>query len=81
MTAPRTYMVPAVLVTVLCFLPTGIAAIVFAAQAGSRTSVGDFQGAAEASRKARILVYTSVGIGVLFWLFVIIGAASGSSTS
>jgi hypothetical protein len=81
---PQTYLVPSILVTIFCFLPTGIAAIVFAAKAGSSTTVGDFQGAADASRKARMLVFVSVGIGLLFWLFwlivIAVGATSGGSS-
>ncbi|MBO4257511.1 CD225/dispanin family protein [Streptomyces griseorubiginosus] len=79
---PQTYLVPSILVTLFCFLPTGIAAIVFAAKAGSSTTVGDFQGAADASRKARMLVLVSVGIGLLFWLtMIIVGVASSGSSA
>ncbi|MBD9703667.1 CD225/dispanin family protein [Streptomyces sp. ID01-12c] len=73
-------MTPAILVTLLCFLPTGIAAIVFASQVSAKATTGDYQGAAQASRRARILVLVSVGIGVLFWLILII-AMSASDTS
>ncbi|MFI5792187.1 CD225/dispanin family protein [Streptomyces sp. NPDC051677] len=77
---PNSYMTPAILVTLLCFLPTGIAAIVFASQVSAKSAAGDYPGAVEASRKARILILVSVGIGVVFWLIVII-AASASDTS
>ncbi|MDX3515995.1 CD225/dispanin family protein [Streptomyces caniscabiei] len=77
---PESYMTPAILVTLLCFLPTGIAAIVFASQVSAKATTGDYQGAAQASRRARILVLVSVGIGVLFWLILII-AMSASDTS
>lgn len=79
--APQTYLTPAILVTLFCFLPTGIAAIVFAAKVGAKSAAGDFQGAAEASRKARILVLVSVGIGLVFWLLVLLGTVIGSDTS
>lgn len=77
---PESYMTPAILVTLLCFLPTGIAAIVFASQVSAKATTGDYQGAAQASRRARILILVSVGIGVLFWLILII-AMSASDTS
>ncbi|MFH8898615.1 CD225/dispanin family protein [Streptomyces coeruleorubidus] len=77
---PESYMTPAILVTLLCFLPTGIAAIVFASQVSAKATTGDYQGAAQASRRARILILVSVGVGVLFWLIFII-ALSASDTS
>ncbi|MFD8224625.1 CD225/dispanin family protein [Streptomyces massasporeus] len=77
---PESYMTPAILVTLLCFLPTGIAAIVFASQVSAKATTGDYQGAAQASRRARILILVSVGVGVVFWLILII-AMSVSDTS
>lgn len=77
---PETYMTPAILVTVFCFLPTGVAAIIFASQVSAKGSAGDFQGAAQASRRARILVFVSIGASLLFWLIIII-AVSMSDTS
>ncbi|WP_159036719.1 MULTISPECIES: CD225/dispanin family protein [Streptomyces] len=74
-------MTPAILVTLFCFLPTGIAAIVFASQVQSKWTVGDFAGAAEASRKARLYVVVSVLAGCLAWVILIaIGFASTPST-
>ncbi|WP_328838229.1 CD225/dispanin family protein [Streptomyces europaeiscabiei] len=78
---PESYMTPAILVTLLCFLPTGIAAIVFASQVSAKATTGDYQGSVQASRRARILILVSVGIGVLFWLILIIAiGASDTST-
>lgn len=80
--APSSYLTPAILVTLFCFLPTGIAAIVFASQVQSKWTVGDFAGAAEASRKARLFVIVSVAVGFLAWVvFLAIGFASGPSTT
>ncbi|RKT07219.1 interferon-induced transmembrane protein [Streptomyces sp. 3211.6] len=79
--APASYLTPAILVTLFCFLPTGIAAIVFASQVQSKWTVGDFAGAAEASRKARLYVVVSVLAGCLAWVILIaIGFASTPST-
>ncbi|MDW8804991.1 CD225/dispanin family protein [Streptomyces scabiei] len=77
---PESYMTPAILVTLLCFLPTGIAAIVFASQVSAKAAAGDYPGSVQASRRARILILVSVGIGVLFWLIIII-AIGASDTS
>ena len=58
--AIQTYMLPAILVTLFCFLPTGIAAIVFASQVSSKRNVGDYNGALHASKQARL--WTIVGM-------------------
>ncbi|MFD8233501.1 CD225/dispanin family protein [Streptomyces sp. NPDC059696] len=76
---PESYMTPAILVTLLCFLPTGIAAIVFASQVSAKATAGDYEGAAQASRNARILILVSVGIAVLFWLIIIIAASTSGA--
>ncbi|ANP52834.1 hypothetical protein AVL59_27755 [Streptomyces griseochromogenes] len=74
-------MVPAVLVTLFCFLPTGIAAIVFASQASSKGNVGDFEGATQASQKARLYVIVSLLAGLAFWVIVLAISLSTSSTT
>ena len=58
------YLVPAILVTVLCCLPTGIAAIVYAAQVNTKLASGDYPGAQESSRKAKMWCWISAGVGV-----------------
>ena len=70
------YLVQAILVTLFCCLPFGIAAIVFAAQVDSKASAGDIQGALEASRKARTWTWVSFGCGLagaMLYLLVLIG--------
>jgi hypothetical protein len=67
MTAPvPNYMVWAILVTLFCFLPTGIAAIVFASQVNTKLAAGDRAGAVEASNKAKMWSLISVAAGVVF---------------
>ena len=78
---PQNFLVPAILVTLFCFLPTGIAAIVFANQVNSKWGVGDFQGAQKASQNAKIWTFVSLGVGLLIGLIIIISAASSSSDS
>ena len=55
----------AILVTVLCCLPLGMAAIVFSAIGLARQRSGDFVGAESAARTARILNWTSFGIALV----------------
>ncbi|MFH8408839.1 CD225/dispanin family protein [Streptomyces sp. NPDC018019] len=74
---PRSYLVPAVLVTLLCFLPTGIAAIVFATQASAKFHAGDHAGAERASARARLWTFISLGGGLVLLLLVLIPGAAG----
>jgi hypothetical protein len=68
----KTYLVPAILVTLFCFWPTGIAAIIFAAQVSSKLSMGDYQGAVQASKQARL--WTKVSL-IVFGVLLVIGIA------
>ncbi|MFJ2926386.1 CD225/dispanin family protein [Streptomyces massasporeus] len=78
---PPTYMVGAILVTLFCFFPTGIAAIVFSSQVSAKATAGDLAGAAEASRKARLWVIVSLAVGVLAWIVLMVVSLSTSSTT
>jgi Interferon-induced transmembrane protein len=49
----------------LLFLPLGIVAIVFAAQAHSKANAGDYGGAAQAARTSNAVAYFAYGMGVL----------------
>lgn len=72
------YLVQAILVTIFCCLPFGIAAIVFAAQVNGKLGAGDYNGAVETSKKARTWCWVSfwVGLGVSsLWLLITIGVA------
>ena len=64
------YMGWAIVTLILCFWPTGIAAVAHASQVGNRLAVGDVAGAKESSRKAKIWCWITFGI-----------ASSGSSPS
>jgi hypothetical protein len=67
------HMVFAVLVTIFCFLPTGIVAIISSSQVSSRLAVGDIAGAKVASKNAQMWCLISLGIGlfggILFAIF------------
>lgn len=71
-------LVKAILSTVLCCMPLGIAAIVFVVQAGSHASHGRTLEAADANRKAHQFANWSIGIGIvtngIWFLLMIIGA-------
>lgn len=72
------YLIQAIVVTVLCCLPTGIAAIVFAAQVNGKLQSGDLEGARNASRQAKRWCWISFGVGIVVTIiYFIIGFFSG----
>jgi hypothetical protein len=74
------YLVWAIVVTLLCFLPTGIVAIVYASQVGSKLAAGDIAGAREASNKAKMWTIISAVIGVIIVVAVFAGAAATTNS-
>lgn len=67
------YLVFAILSTVFCCLPSGIAAIVYAAQVNGKLQAGDVAGAQAASRNAKLWCLISLGLGLglmLLWVML-----------
>lgn len=62
---PPTYLVWSVVMTLLCCMPAGIAAIVFSCQVSSKFYAGDMEGAERASRNAEIWIIVSFVLGVM----------------
>ncbi len=63
--APSNYLVQAILVTLCCCLPFGIASIVYAAQVNGKYAAGDVEGAYESARKAKMWFWWGLGIGLI----------------
>ena len=62
----------AIAVMILCFWPTGIAAVVYASQVDSKLAARDYFGAQESSRKARMWCWITFAIGVVLWVISIV---------
>ena len=68
---PPNYLVFAILTTLFCCLPFGIASIVFSAQVNSKYAMGDYSGALQSSAKARqFAIYSAIAFGVGLVLLV-----------
>jgi predicted secreted protein len=82
-TPPPNYLVWAILSTLFCCLPLGIASIVFAAQVNSKYTAGDLAGAQDSSDKAKKFAIWSaiagVVVGVLYVLLVVVGGVLSNS--
>lgn len=79
---PKNHLVMAILSTLCCCLPSGIVAIVFAAQVDGKWAAGDVSGAQDYSEKAKLWGFVSIGLGLvgglLYGLLVAAGAASSA---
>jgi predicted secreted protein len=83
---PPNNLVWAILSTLFCCLPLGVASIVFAAQVNGKWAAGDFAGAQDSARKARqFALWSTIAGVVVLVLYVILvvglgvlGSASGS---
>ena len=82
-TPPPNHLVWAILSTLFCCLPLGVASIVFAAQVNSKFAAGDMAGAQDSSEKARKFALWATIIGavlaVLYILLVVVLGVAGSS--
>lgn len=65
------YMVPAI-ISIFCCWPLAIVAIIFAAQVNGKVAAGDIQGAMDASKKAKLFSYISIGLGLGLGLIYLI---------
>lgn len=65
------YLIPAI-ISVFCCWPLAIVAIIFAAQVNGKVAAGDIQGALDASKKAKLFSYISIGLGLGLGLIYLI---------
>ncbi len=81
--APSNHLVPAILTTVFCCLPFGIASIVKAAQVNSLWQSGQYDAARKASDDAKkwwmVSLFVALGLYVLYFVAVI-ALGAGSTT-
>ena len=75
---PPNHLVWAILSTLFCCLPLGIASIVFSAQVNSKFAAGDLAGAQDSSNKARqFALWATIAGVVLAVLYIILVAVLG----
>lgn len=70
------YLLQAILVTLFCCLPSGIVAIVYAAQVNTKLKAGDYDGAVEASTKAKTWCWISFGVGLAIIIIAVLANLS-----
>lgn len=65
------YLIPAIL-SLFCCWPLAIVAIIFAAQVNGKVAAGDMAGAVDASKKAKLFSFISIGIGLVVGLIYLV---------
>lgn len=65
-TPPKNYLIEAIVTTICCCLPFGIAAIVFASKVDRLAMQGDYAGAIDAANKAKMYAIIAVVAGLIY---------------
>ena len=84
---PDNYLVWAILSTILCCLPLGVASIVFSSQVSSKWAIGDYAGALDSSNKAKqfalwsAIAYVIVMVVVVIIYIIFFGVLFGLSAT
>lgn len=72
---PNTYMVWAIVTTILCCIPTGIVSIVYAGKVSKLYSEGQYDAAVKASNSAKVWAIVSVFVGIIADIIAFAGGA------
>jgi len=79
---PPIYLWQSIVVTLLCCLPLGVIAIIFASQVESRYNIGDIEGSQTSSNRARNLCIWSLvaGLigGILYFILIFVVEIGGA---
>lgn len=75
------YMIFAIFTTLLCCMPLGIAAIVFASKINSCQRMGDYAGAQNAAKKAKLFSIIGAAVGLVVTILYIVVFVMGMKES
>lgn len=70
------YLIPSI-ISLICCLPLGIVAIIFAARVNGQVQQGDTAGALDSSRKAKLFSYIGLALGAIWILIWIVMTVLG----
>ena len=69
---PSNYLAWSIVVTLLCFVPSGVVAIIYSGMVNSRFDRGDIAGARKASEYAQWWIIISIVVGLIFVPFQVL---------
>jgi hypothetical protein len=72
------YLIWSIVTTLLCCLPAGVVAIVYSTQVNGKLQSGDYAGAVDASKKAKMWCLISAGTSVVFFIIGILLSIANS---
>jgi hypothetical protein len=70
-----------VVIGTIMFFPIGIFGVYMSSQISRKRAMGDSVGAMEASNRARLLGFIAIGVGIVWWLFLLFAGCSALSYS
>ena len=86
-TSVSNYLIPAI-ISLICCMPLGIVAVIFAAQVNGKVQAGDIAGATDSAKKAKMFSFIGIGLGlaaiicyVLFWVILGVGLSLSNAGS
>ena len=68
---PKTHLTKAIIITIFCCLPFGIASIIHASRVSSSYAVGNYEYAVEESDKANKWANIGIIVGIIYYTFYI----------
>jgi len=71
-------MILSIVATLFCCLPGGIVGIVFAAQAGTALTAGDYAEAKQKAKSSMTAALISMGCGIAMYIFFIVMSVIGA---
>ena len=80
-TRPDSWLVWSILSTILCCLPLGIVAIIYATKVDKLWDMHDYAGAVKAAQQAKTFTLIGAGVGLLggiiYFILIMVGAMAG----
>ena len=68
---PETHLTKAIIITIFCCLPFGIASIIHASRVSSAYAIGNYDYAVEESQKANKWANIGIAVGIVYYIIYI----------
>ncbi|PQA58982.1 hypothetical protein C5O19_04805 [Siphonobacter curvatus] len=69
---PYNWLVPAILVTLFCCNYLGVVGVVYAARVETKYNLGDYAGADNDARQAKLWTLVPLAVGVIAWIILMV---------